>query len=109
MALFQAHLDVLIAAFDEANFIELGPAALVVHRQFPDKPKQQTMAALQAASADLAAQRVPTHKPTSRSDGGCRGTSKTPEVSMRSRAPTTGNSVNWSRLGESNPRPTHYE
>jgi len=39
MALFAANFDVLVAAFDDADFIELGPAALVVHRQNPTKPE----------------------------------------------------------------------
>jgi predicted nuclease of predicted toxin-antitoxin system len=38
MALFATNLDVLVAAFDEADFVEVGPAALVVHRQHPHKP-----------------------------------------------------------------------
>ena len=39
MALLAANLDVLVAVFDDAAFIELGPAALVVHRQNPTKPE----------------------------------------------------------------------
>ena len=39
MALFAANLDILVAAFDDADFIELGPAALVVHRRNPSKPE----------------------------------------------------------------------
>ena len=39
MALFATNLDILVAAFDNADFIELGPAALVVHRRNPNKPE----------------------------------------------------------------------
>jgi predicted nuclease of predicted toxin-antitoxin system len=39
MALFAANLDLLVAAFEDADFIELGSAALVVHRHNPTKPE----------------------------------------------------------------------
>jgi predicted nuclease of predicted toxin-antitoxin system len=39
MTLFAANLDILIAAFDDADFLELGPAAFVVHRRNPNKPE----------------------------------------------------------------------
>lgn len=39
MALFAANLDLIVAAFDDADFVELGPSALVVHRQNPSKPE----------------------------------------------------------------------
>ena len=39
MALFATNLDTLVAAFDDADFVEIGPAALVVHRRSPTKPE----------------------------------------------------------------------
>lgn len=39
MGLFAAHVDVLVAALEEADFVELGPNALVVHRRHPGEPE----------------------------------------------------------------------
>jgi predicted nuclease of predicted toxin-antitoxin system len=39
MTLFTTHVDVLIAALEEADFVELGPNAVVVHRRHPEKPE----------------------------------------------------------------------
>jgi predicted nuclease of predicted toxin-antitoxin system len=33
LGLFEAHLDAVLAALDEADFVELGPGSLVVHRR----------------------------------------------------------------------------
>lgn len=33
---FQTHLDAIVAAIEEADFVELGPDALVVHRRRGD-------------------------------------------------------------------------
>jgi predicted nuclease of predicted toxin-antitoxin system len=38
LALFEAHLGAILAALDEADFVELGPGALVVHRRREDGP-----------------------------------------------------------------------
>ena len=38
LALFAKHLDVIVAALDESDFVELGPDALVVHRRRGDEP-----------------------------------------------------------------------
>jgi predicted nuclease of predicted toxin-antitoxin system len=33
LALFETHLDAIVAALDEADYVELGPDALIVHRR----------------------------------------------------------------------------
>ena len=38
LALFAKHLDVLVAALDEGDFVEFGVEVLVVHRRRGDKP-----------------------------------------------------------------------
>jgi predicted nuclease of predicted toxin-antitoxin system len=38
LSLFAKHLDLLVAALDEGDFIELGPDVLVVHRRRGDQP-----------------------------------------------------------------------
>jgi len=36
LSLFELHLDALVAAFDAADFVEVGPDSLVVHRRRND-------------------------------------------------------------------------
>ncbi|MGH3910039.1 MAG: DUF5615 family PIN-like protein [Pseudonocardiaceae bacterium] len=38
LALFDDHLDTIVATLDEADFVELGPRALVAHRRHDDGP-----------------------------------------------------------------------
>lgn len=38
LALFAEHLDVIVAALDEGDFVEFGPDALVVYRSRGDEP-----------------------------------------------------------------------
>ncbi len=38
LALFEANLDVIVGALGEADFVELGPVGLVVHRRRGDGP-----------------------------------------------------------------------
>jgi hypothetical protein len=38
LALFGEHLDAIVAALDEGDFVELGLDTLVVHRRRGDKP-----------------------------------------------------------------------
>jgi len=33
VSLFERHLDAIVAALDEADFVEIGPDSLVVHRR----------------------------------------------------------------------------
>ncbi len=33
LTLFEAHLDAIVAALDEADYVEIGPRALIVHRR----------------------------------------------------------------------------
>lgn len=40
LALFGKHLDAIVAALDEGDFVELGLDALVVHRRRGDKPPE---------------------------------------------------------------------
>lgn len=39
MTLVEKHLDAIVGALDKADFVELSPAALVVHRRRSDEPK----------------------------------------------------------------------
>jgi hypothetical protein len=36
LSLFEAHLDAIVGALDEADFVEFGPDSLVVHRRRGD-------------------------------------------------------------------------
>ncbi len=38
LALFAKHLDVIVAALDEGDFVEFGPDVLVIHRRRGDEP-----------------------------------------------------------------------
>ncbi len=38
LSLFEAHLDAILTAFEEADFVELTPGSLVVHRRREDGP-----------------------------------------------------------------------
>lgn len=38
LALFAKHLDVIVAALDEGDFVEFGPDVLIVHRRHGDEP-----------------------------------------------------------------------
>jgi len=38
IVLFESNLDVIVRALGEADFVELGPAAMVVHRRRGDGP-----------------------------------------------------------------------
>ena len=38
LVLFPKHLDAIVAALDEGDFVEFGPDALVVHRRSDEPP-----------------------------------------------------------------------
>ncbi|MGH3921789.1 MAG: DUF5615 family PIN-like protein, partial [Pseudonocardiaceae bacterium] len=38
LALFEAHLAAIVATLNEADFVEIGPGALIVHRRREDDP-----------------------------------------------------------------------
>ncbi|MGH3615378.1 MAG: DUF5615 family PIN-like protein [Pseudonocardia sp.] len=38
LALFRANIDAVVGAFDESDFIELGPETMVAHRRRADPP-----------------------------------------------------------------------
>lgn len=38
LSLFETHLATIVGAFSEADFVEIGPSSLVVHRRHEDGP-----------------------------------------------------------------------
>lgn len=57
LALFEEHLETVVSTFDEADFVELGPTALVVHRRHGDRPARRSLSALAWSCASLCASR----------------------------------------------------